>query len=83
MPRFLWTQKQDIGPSARFEHAMTYDSVRSRTIMFGGRLLIGGQVGSVNDTWEWDGEPNGGDRSCCPARSRLVFRLRSSGPRSC
>jgi hypothetical protein len=56
MSRFLWTQKEDIGPSARFGHAMTYDSVRSRTILFGGGLLIGDQVGSVNDTWEWNGE---------------------------
>ena len=40
MSRFLWTQKEDIGPSARFGHAMTYDSVRSRTTLFGG--LIGG-----------------------------------------
>ena len=54
MSRFLWTQKEDIGPSARFGHAMTYDSVRSRTTLFGG--LIGGQIGSVNDTWEWNGE---------------------------
>jgi hypothetical protein len=53
MSRFLWTQKQDIGPSARFGQAMTYDSVRSRTILFGGSL---GQAGSINDTWEWDGE---------------------------
>ena len=56
MSRFLWTQKEDIGPSARFGHAMTYDSVRSRTVLFGGSSLIGGQVGSANDTWEWDGE---------------------------
>ncbi len=56
MSRFLWTQKEDIGPSARFGHAMTYDSVRSRTTLFGGGLLIGGQIGSVNDTWEWNGE---------------------------
>jgi hypothetical protein len=41
MSRFLWTQKEDIGPSARFGHAMAYDSVRSRTILFGGSLLIG------------------------------------------
>jgi Galactose oxidase, central domain len=56
MSRFLWTQKEDIGPSARFGHAMTYDSVRSRTVLFGGRLVIGGQTQSVDDTWEWDGE---------------------------
>jgi hypothetical protein len=55
MSRFLWTQKEDIGPSARFGHAMTFDSERSRTLMFGGSL-ISGQVGSVNDTWEWNGE---------------------------
>jgi hypothetical protein len=56
MSRFLWTQKEDIGPSARFGHAMSYDSVRSRTVLFGGNSLIGGEVASVNDTWEWDGE---------------------------
>jgi Galactose oxidase, central domain len=56
MSRFLWTQKEDIGPSARFGHAMTYDAVRSRTILFAGSLLAGGQVASVSDTWEWNGE---------------------------
>jgi hypothetical protein len=56
MSRFLWTQKEDIGPSARFGHAMTYDTVRSRTILFGGSLLIGDQAESANDTWEWNGE---------------------------
>ena len=56
MSRFLWTQIEDIGPSARFGHAMTYDTVRSRSILFGGSLLIGGASGSVNDTWEWNGE---------------------------
>ena len=56
MSRFLWTQKEDIGPAGRFGHAMAYDSVRSRTSLFGGSLLIGGQSASVNDTWEWNGE---------------------------
>jgi hypothetical protein len=56
MSRFLWTQKEDIGPSARFSHAMTYDSVRSHTVLFGGSLSVGSQLGSVNDTWEWNGE---------------------------
>jgi Galactose oxidase, central domain len=56
MSRFLWTQKEDIGPSARFGHAMAYDSMRSRTTLFGGSLLIGGQSASVNDTWEWNSE---------------------------
>ncbi|MGA7253174.1 MAG: kelch repeat-containing protein [Pseudolabrys sp.] len=56
MARYLWTQKEDIGPSARFGHAMTYDSVRSRTVLFGGTLFTGDQGGDINDTWEWNGE---------------------------
>jgi hypothetical protein len=39
MARYLWTQKEDIGPSARFGHAMTYDSARSRTVLFGATLF--------------------------------------------
>ena len=50
MSRFLWTQIEDIGPSARFGHAITYDTVRSRSILFGGSLLNGGQAASGNDT---------------------------------
>jgi hypothetical protein len=51
MGRLLWTQKQDIGPSARQSFDMTYDAGRRRTILFGG--ASGGPRG---DTWEWDGE---------------------------
>jgi hypothetical protein len=53
MARYLWTQKADIGPSSRVGHAMTYDSARSRTILFGGDPLASALL---NDTWEWDGE---------------------------
>lgn len=35
---------------------MTYDSVRSRTVLFGGNSVIGGVTGQNNDTWEWNGE---------------------------
>src|SRR6478609_11171120 len=56
MARYLWTQKEDIGPSARFGHAMAYDSVRSRTVLFGGTLFAGDLGGDINDTWEWNGE---------------------------
>ena len=38
-------------PSARSEHTMCYDSVRDRTVLFGGEDASG----RVNDTWEWDG----------------------------
>jgi hypothetical protein len=47
-----WTQMNDIGPPARSDSAMAYDSQRKRTVLFGGTsgsTLFG-------DTWEWDGE---------------------------
>lgn len=53
MSRYLWTQKEDFGPSARFGHAMTYDSARSQTILFGGDDIASG---FLKDTWVWSGE---------------------------
>ena len=52
MAKLLWTQKQDIGPGARSGHAMAFDAVRKRVVLFGGSA-IGTLFG---DTWEWDGE---------------------------
>jgi galactose oxidase-like protein len=49
---WLWTQKEDIGPSPRFGTAMAYEAVRQRVVLFGGTPLAGGRL---NDTWEWDG----------------------------
>src|SRR5919202_6443541 len=49
--RWLWTQKQDIGPSPRSGHAMAYDAARQRVVLFGGDTSVGRQ----SDTWEWDG----------------------------
>jgi hypothetical protein len=34
--RLLWTQRQDIGPSARSSFALAHDSVRKLTYLFGG-----------------------------------------------
>lgn len=53
MARFLWTQKEDIGPSARVGHCLTYDEAHGRTLLFGGDALLGAQLG---DSWIWDGE---------------------------
>jgi hypothetical protein len=47
----LWTQLEDIGPSARTGHALAFDSSRKRVVLFGGSA--GTNV--LNDTWEWDG----------------------------
>ncbi len=47
-----WTQVSSTGPSARSEHAMVYDSLRGRVVLFGGSDGAGALLG---DTWEWDG----------------------------
>jgi hypothetical protein len=43
-----WQLVSTTGPSARYGHAMAYDSARGKVVMFGGN-------GVTNDTWEWDG----------------------------
>jgi hypothetical protein len=52
MPAFFWTQKQDIGPSSRTSHGLTYDGERKRVVLFGGDP--GGPP--LDDTWAWDGD---------------------------
>jgi hypothetical protein len=47
----FWTQKQDIGPSARVSHALAYDALHDRVLVFGGDP--GGAP--LADTWQWDG----------------------------
>ncbi|NUQ54028.1 MAG: hypothetical protein HUU19_15235 [Phycisphaerales bacterium] len=47
-----WTQKGVLGPSARVEHAMVYDSDRRVTVLFGGAT---GAATESGETWEWDG----------------------------
>lgn len=49
--RWLWTQKQDIGPRPRSHHLMAYDATHNRVVLFGGQTTLG----KPNDTWEWDG----------------------------
>ncbi len=53
MGKLLWTQKQDIGPKPRVQHAVAFDSTAGRTILFGGDSLNGDVFG---DTWAWDGD---------------------------
>jgi hypothetical protein len=48
----FWTQKQDIGPSARVSHALAYDALHDRVVVFGGDP--GGAP--LGDTWQWDGK---------------------------
>jgi hypothetical protein len=48
----FWTQKQDIGPSARVNHALAYDAVHDRVVVFGGDP----GAAPLGDTWLWDGK---------------------------
>jgi hypothetical protein len=43
-----------VGPSNRALHAMAYDPVRQRTVLFGGHVAIAGAP-LANDLWEWSG----------------------------
>ena len=47
-----WTEAQQIGPSARTDAAMAYDSQHGQVVLFGGQDANGV---SFNDTWLWDG----------------------------
>ena len=52
-----WTQRQDIGPGARWGHAMAFDSIRRRVVIFGGLPVFpadreGAQDQLLGDTWE-------------------------------
>ena len=47
-----WTQEQDTGPAVRVNHALAYDAVRDRVVLFGGATGFGI---FLNDTWEWTG----------------------------
>jgi hypothetical protein len=51
--RWLWTQKEDIGPPPRFGHVMVYEAARQRAVLFSG--YVSGGVFQT-DTWEWDGD---------------------------
>lgn len=48
----FWVQRQDIGPSSRVDHALAYESARSRVVLFGGDR---GASPPLGDTWSWDG----------------------------
>jgi len=48
-----WTQRADIGPSARAGHQLAYDGTRAQVLLFGGRL---DEQTLEGDTWAWDGD---------------------------
>jgi len=44
-----WTQVSTTGPTPRFGHAMAFDPIIRRTVLFGGYSPL------LGDTWEWNG----------------------------
>ncbi|MFO1078535.1 MAG: kelch repeat-containing protein [Planctomycetota bacterium] len=50
-----WRARATVTPDRRRDHAMSYDPVRHRSVLFGG--IFGGVFDShtFDDTWEWDG----------------------------
>jgi hypothetical protein len=50
-----WTRLTPVAaPPARYEHAMAYDPVRQRVVLFGGRTGPNNED-LLDDTWEWNG----------------------------
>jgi hypothetical protein len=58
-----WSKAAESGPPARIHHAMAFDPVRKRVVLFGGR----GGAESLNDTWEWDGSTWRGFTAASPS----------------
>ena len=55
--RNQWVQQfPDVNPPARSDHAMTYDSDRHTTLLFGGQNGVNFGQGVLGDTWEF-GQP--------------------------
>src|SRR5919109_2801133 len=52
----LWTLRQDMGPTARWGHALAFDSARGRPVLFGGFSALPADPGVADsvlaDTWE-------------------------------
>jgi hypothetical protein len=47
-----WHQRQDMGPSPRFWHAISWDPARRRGVLFGGLTVVAEKVVFLSDTWE-------------------------------
>lgn len=50
-----WNQVQAVGPSIRSSHAMAFDTIRGKTILFGGYGPKPDGSEYLSDLWEFDG----------------------------
>lgn len=51
----VWSRRATTGPSARLGQAMTFDSDRGLTLLFGGKQCTSSCCTVRSDTWVWDG----------------------------
>jgi|tagenome__1003787_1003787.scaffolds.fasta_scaffold20910823_1 N-acetylneuraminic acid mutarotase len=85
-----WLKVQDIGPLARRSHAMSYDTVRNRIVLFGGEIETvdaGGNavVNHFGDTWEAPAQAAAGGGGAIPIPKNLTISpnpFSMSGPAS-
>ncbi|MFN0131699.1 MAG: hypothetical protein ACKVW3_04075 [Phycisphaerales bacterium] len=78
----FWTNANVNGPSARYGHAMAYDSTRGVVVLFGGSASSTSSS-SLSDTWEWNGSAwtlraSGGT----PARTSMKMTFDSARKRT-
>ena len=56
-----WVARQDMGPAARWGHALAFDEGRARIVLFGGLAVApdaaGAAAGVLGDTWETPAPP--------------------------
>jgi hypothetical protein len=55
---------EPCGPHGRFIHAMTYDTLRQRVILFGGFSSNPSLLSDYGDTWEWRPDLHSWDPRC-------------------
>lgn len=71
-----WTQVQDIGPKARWLHAMAFDNVAGKVVLFGGLSLFAPAndpslpAALLGDTWEHE---TGGGGPPPPPPDQTIF----------
>src|SRR4051812_28434668 len=70
----VFWERVNRAPPTRSAHAITYDSIRHTTLLFGGETAPGGE--RLADTWEWNGTswlPRAERGPSARSRHALVF----------
>jgi len=58
-----WTQRtiglRELTPSPRTRHILSYDAMRRKVVLYGGRIGSGAESRQDGEAWEWDGVTGG------------------------